>query len=101
MLPTKRISVIVTPEEYERIKSKAGRVPLSTWFRDLALQGPPSARYHLAEREESPSKQPFIPSIEGNDEVQPHWERPKQKTCTHGKGKGWNCGLCGGLAKIE
>jgi hypothetical protein len=28
-------------------------------------------------------------------------EHPKLKTCPHGKEKGWNCGLCGGLAKVS
>jgi hypothetical protein len=28
-------------------------------------------------------------------------ERQNKRTCPHGKPKGWNCGLCGGLAKIE
>jgi len=35
--PRVKVAVILTPEEHERIKEMAGLVPLSAWFRALAL----------------------------------------------------------------
>ena len=34
-----RVTVILTAEEYTQVRSKAGLVPLSAWFRSLALNG--------------------------------------------------------------
>jgi hypothetical protein len=34
----KRVVVLMSFEEHNQIKAKAGLIPLSTWFRDLALK---------------------------------------------------------------
>jgi hypothetical protein len=33
----KRVTVILSDDEYTQVRTKAGAVPLSRWFRDLAL----------------------------------------------------------------
>ena len=35
----RRVTVILTADEYTQVRTKAGLVPLSAWFRSLALNG--------------------------------------------------------------
>ena len=71
-----RISVIVTPEEYARIKEMAGLVPLSAWFRDRAL-GPRQPVYKSSIVEYDPTK-----------------ESPTQALARAEHDKTCQCGIC-------
>jgi len=75
----KRIVVLCKDEEYDFIRERAGKVPLSRWLKGLAIP----------------------------DEIQPQIEgtEPRSKTiartCEHGTGAGFRCWKCGGLARIK
>ena len=123
----RRITVLLTAQEYEQVCTKAGLVPLSRWFRSLALNGaePPMAvntslqgdsKSESAEKV-AESTRSALPGL-GSDAPELHSDAVveippapiesklvtkrvgKGKTCEHGTKTGFRCWQCGGIAKI-
>jgi hypothetical protein len=70
-------------------------VSLSAWIRrrcEPSLPGLPTGQADKTPTE-APAKESLSSLVLRN--------LRQQKTCPHGKPKGYNCGFCGGLAKIE
>jgi hypothetical protein len=88
MKSTYKVAVILTGEELAEVKRRAGLVPLSAWFRSLALSG---GNLEVPKVNNLARDMPDAPS------------RPapqRELTCPHGKARDYHCGLCGGKAKV-
>lgn len=78
-------TVRLTDQEFNRWKSEsaAAGISMGLWVRNKC-----AAKLGLRD-------------IDGEETRVASSERLPQKTCKHGRGKGYNCGLCGGMAVME
>lgn len=82
---SKRIAVIFTDEEYAEVKRMAGLVPLSAYFRNLAINKAVNDRVDdIAE------------AARGGRPLNPNWKMPKPTggKCLHHKQRGELCYKC-------
>jgi hypothetical protein len=108
----KRVTVLLTEEEYAQVRISAQNVPLSRWFKSLAL----NAKETNAEVDRIPDvpRNPAIRADRGREStatsaldrlpVLGERQAPAKratKTCVHGIAKGFNCWQCGGLAIVQ
>lgn len=97
-MKTHRVVVLLSEEELAEVKNQAGNVPLSVWFRSLAL---PVALHSMEYHQSDPM--PEFKNLQRSSKplARELPEVVKGKTCAHGTKRGWNCWMCGGVAKVE
>jgi hypothetical protein len=113
-MPNHRVTVLLSDEEYTQVRSMAGLVPLSAWFRGLALnvgqvrtENRPvternegkQIREAAVDRKSRPAdeKGSIAPSRLGGNPP----PETKPRKCYHGVTEGFECYVCGGLAKVK
>lgn len=103
--------MLLSAEEYATVRSKAGLIPLSSWFRNLALCEatgdlvPIKNRRTVVESNKEPAA-PFGDPLPPGTEIKSVIEavmpeakpRKKLKQCSHGVNAGHHCWRCGGIA---
>ena len=100
-----RIVVYISAQEKEWIELQAGDVPLTRWCHRLLFENM-KIEVGNAGRDQGVGGAKGLPRGEGvvasggrkSDAVRV--PRGAGAVCEHGKAKGYNCGLCGGLAKV-
>jgi hypothetical protein len=126
----RRVTVLMSEEEYAQVRRNANHVPLSTWFRNLALgerkpreeanrisDVPRNAAIRADVGRESvpagPTAKPAIPEARSRSvaarlkaqipelKTANELPAPRGKVCAHGTAQGYACWQCGGKAQIE
>ena len=94
-----RIVVYVTEAEREWVEGECGDVALSRWCHRKIFAGMKIGEVHGVSGVREGIK---VPAAEGREPTSGGVSKPTRAvpTCAHGKAKGYNCGLCGGLAKV-
>lgn len=112
-MATRRVTVLLSEHEYTQVRTSANGIPLSRWFRTLALAGKEAHASPLPDvqskpairaderRESMPSRSVIARLAVQIPGLKPASELPSKRTCKHGKAKGFNCWQCGGLAQVE
>lgn len=96
-----RVSVLLNEAEYAEVKRKAGLVPLSAWFRNLANLGGEVRVENSADKPAERTNTGGANPVRGSSrKVDSGAERKSGRTCKHGTPKGDNCWQCGGLAQV-
>ena len=115
-MAVRRITVLLSEEEYTQVRSNAGLVPLSRWFKSLALgvkesraktnpipdvQSQPAIRADVGRKPLPASTvaalREQIPELKTANEL----PAKRARTCAHGTAQGYACWQCGGKAQIE
>lgn len=111
-----RTTVILTDAEYAEVKRRAGLVPLSRWFKELALGEfkdntgvPRNKPVRVAGRGVAAPERPANVAAGPYDEegalpvslpVEPT-QPIKRRECDHGIMAGYHCWRCGGKAQVN
>ena len=97
---SKRVQVILTDAEYKYVKQRAGLVPLSAWFRNMAIGSALTVAQIREARDEL--RKVAMTDVEVvttlTDAFEASVTNSKKPRCVHGALKGENCWQCGGLA---
>lgn len=120
-MPMKQLNLRVNEADLEDWKQKAGKagMDLSTWIREQCSNSGPEKASNENRSSQNGARDSGVSVVERGVAV-PRGDRRTRtrtpgkfkhvedvthatlrKTCKHGTEKGWNCGLCGGMAVIE
>ena|ERR1700689_4069658 len=90
------LKIYLQPDEYSRFEKLCGD-NMSEWARQILLAGTGGdATCHQTEALSQPSGVRKAAAT-----TERSVSKTSGKTCVHGKAKGWNCGMCGGLAQVR